>query len=303
MKNGFFLLILLVLSASGGGYWLGRHRAQPQSAVKISATPAAPVKQPALVSLPSVRVKPEAVAVTGTNLASGKMSLAEVEAKLLELKKNGGRAIYGRQNWMELTKALLDLDPADIPQLMAFIDANLPRQMRGGLRYQLIERWADADLPAAMAYANTLTDRQEREQTISIVAGAWAAKDPQAAAAWAKQLPSGQFRNQVLDSIVNAMAATDPQAALDLAQASDMGNSRRYGMGFAYQIFSQWAAKDPVAATAAAAQLTSAQERSQAFQAIASSWAQTDPTAAMTWASTLTNGNDKRNATTSILDT
>ncbi len=234
---------------------------------------------------------------------TGKLSVAEIEAMILEQKKNGQWNNGLQSGQRELFKALADIDTADIPPLLAFMDKNLPKQMRWGMRYQLLQRWAEEDVTAAMAYANSLTDRQEREAAVGIVAGAWAEKDPRAATDWLKQLPRGQLRDQVLNSVVNAMAGTDPQAALDLSQALGSSYSRRFGMGSSWQIFQQWAGKDPITAAAKAAELASGQQRSQAYQAIASTWAATDPQSAMDWANSLANGNDKRNALNSILST
>src|SRR5471032_1837146 len=103
MKNGFLLLGLLVLSAAGGGYWLGQYCAQPQTIVKISA-PAAAVaaKNPASPSLPPMRLPAATATATETNLESGKLSLAEIEAKILELKKKGLVNLYGFQGQREL---------------------------------------------------------------------------------------------------------------------------------------------------------------------------------------------------------
>jgi len=251
------------------------------------------------MKLPPVQNPPATAADKAAKPLEGKMTLAEIEAKIMELKSQGsfGMDFRRQQDWM---KIMADVEVADIPQLMAFVDKNMTQQMRWGLRYSLLARWADADVSAAMAYANSLPKRQDRESSIGIVASAWAAKDPKAAAEWMKQLPKGQLREQVLSSIVSAMAAKDPEAALALQQELGANNSRRFGMGYAYQIFSQWATKDPLTAAAKAAELPG-QQRQQAYQAIASSWAQTDPQAAMTWANSLAGGNDKRNVLSSIL--
>ena len=213
MKSELVLSILLAASAAGGGYWLGQRHASSvstPSAGQRFANPDAARLANALPPVPVIR------ATSGTNLvfpAAGRISLAEIDAKILELKQKGPMGFgYGLGGEQDFQKLLLAIEPADIPAVLGFVDQNLSKQVRSGLRYQLLLRWAEADVTAAMAYAYALTDRQEREGAIGVVAGAWAAKDSQAAAAWAKQLPQGQLRDQVFNSIVGAMAAKDPPA-------------------------------------------------------------------------------------------
>ncbi|MEI7808747.1 MAG: hypothetical protein WCJ07_09720, partial [Verrucomicrobiota bacterium] len=302
MKNSFIFSLLLAVFAAGGGYWFGQHHAPANTSTTESPVASDASGKAGSTKLPLVRVKP-AAAPEKTEKSSAKLSLADLEAKILELSKSG-RMNFGfglQKEQQEFFKQLMDVEVADIPELLRFTDKNLPPQMRWVVRYSLLARWAESDVSAAMAYANAMTSRQEREQAIGIVVGAWAGKDAKSAAEWAKQLPKGQLRDQVMNSVVGAMAATDPAAALELAKSLGLNSSRRFGMGFAWQIFQPWAARDPQAAAAKAGELNSAQQRSQAYQAIASAWAQTDPAAAATWANSLANGNDKRNALNNII--
>ena len=205
------------------------------------------------------------------------------------------RNVYNDPDWR---KMMDNLDPADIPQLLAFVDAKVPKFMRQGLRFNLLPRWAQSDPQGAMAYAQTIPNLQERQNAIGMVATGWAQKDPTGATAWAQQLPKGQLRDRVLSSVISAIAGSNPQAAFDLFQSSDL-NGWQYMP--AYNLFSTWAAQNPATAAAQAAKLTSGRQRQQAFQAIAAAWAQNDPQAAMTWANSLSNGQDKRNAISSII--
>src|ERR1043165_3102162 len=146
MKNGFFLTCVLVIAAAGGGYWLGRHRAQP-STEQISTDTTTTKSLGTSPSLPPVRSK-RTPPTTEKAPQAGKLSLAEIEAKILEFKKKGPMNNYGFQGQKELFKMLSDVDTADIPQLLAFIEKNLPTQMRWGLRYQLLASWAESDVTA-----------------------------------------------------------------------------------------------------------------------------------------------------------
>src|SRR5690242_3645156 len=250
MKSEFILIVVLVASAAGGGYWLGKHQAHPapdSAANQFVSQSAGNAKN--APHLPPVH-NPLAKTTSKSTSHPAQFTLADIEAKLLELKKNGPTGM-GYDNQMEWMKMLADVDVADIPQLLAFVDKNLSRQMQWGLRYQLLQRWAGADVSAAMAYANQLTNRQERETAIGIVAAAWTKQDSAAAIAWLKQLPRNRFRDQILNSILTPLSQTDPQSALDLAQSLDGMNSQRWGWGVP-SIFATWAAKDPLTAAAKA---------------------------------------------------
>jgi hypothetical protein len=132
MKNGFFLVYLLAVSAAGDGCWLGQcHAQQPSTQLSTQITEA---KQPgALPSLPPVVSTPATPAEKVSKV--GKLSLAEIEAKIFGFKTKGQMNNYGLQNRKELFKVLADVDTADIPQLLAFIDKNLPANLCWSLQY------------------------------------------------------------------------------------------------------------------------------------------------------------------------
>ncbi len=295
MRNGV-LLGLLAVSTAGGGYWLGRWQAS--LAVTRAVPQAAPAKSQGKSTLPPLHHPPAKKSAAQLSPLPGGHSIEEIKAGFLHLKKEGliRNGLTDDSEWLRM---IADVDVADIPELLAFVDNNLPKTMRSGSLDQLLQRWAESDVSAAMAYAQALPNRQEREQCVSSVAGVWAKTDAAGVVAWLKPFPSGPFRDQLFNSILTAISAADPQGAFELYQSLNCGGLKR-GSGDLPTIFGNWAAKDPAAAVAKAAEVLTGSQRSQAFLSIAASWAQQNPKAAMDWADTLANGNDKCNIINSI---
>src|SRR5438105_3315599 len=100
MNKGILLSCVLALATLGGGYWLGKHHAaapMPNAAADASLpeTPALPpVKNSPVNNPPAPTV--------------GKLSLAEIEAKIHALNGSLGRSGFG---YRELTKLM---DSADV---------------------------------------------------------------------------------------------------------------------------------------------------------------------------------------------
>jgi hypothetical protein len=86
MKSELIFSVVLVVSAAGGGYWLGQHHTQ-QSAAQISTETTAINQRTSLFLPPTTAM--------GKNQKAGQLSLAEIEAKILELKKSGRWVNYG----------------------------------------------------------------------------------------------------------------------------------------------------------------------------------------------------------------
>ena len=64
-------------------------------------------------------------------------------------------------------------------------------------------------------------------------------------------MPAGTVKTQALIGLINRMAENDPEGALALVQSS---HSRRIE-GSVYNIFSQWARRDPASAAERASRL------------------------------------------------
>jgi hypothetical protein len=89
MKSEFFLVVLLAASAAGGGYWFGQRHAHPVAPVPANLHFATATVAKAPTALPTLPVIPVNRDTNGSSSVGGKLSLAEIEAKILELKKKG----------------------------------------------------------------------------------------------------------------------------------------------------------------------------------------------------------------------
>src|SRR5205085_11372611 len=107
--------------------------------------------------------------------ADGKLSLADLEAKIQGLKEGD------RRHWKDWQKIMDSVSPADIPQLLAALEKNPSKSTRDGLRVAFLSRWAESDPTSAMAYASAVPGKQSREQAILSVVRGWSEKDPAAA--------------------------------------------------------------------------------------------------------------------------
>ncbi|MFO1515027.1 MAG: hypothetical protein U1F83_19330 [Verrucomicrobiota bacterium] len=161
--------VLLAVAGFGAGLLVGRqHAPSSASTAPTAATGAASNETP----LPAVNVKTRATAASNkSGPDSGRMSLAEVEAALLELPKLSRSKVWERLN--EIAKAV---DPADIPQVLAFA-TKLPNDIQSSIRYSLVARWAETDPRAAMEFAGNIKNFNERNQTILSVLRGWAKDD------------------------------------------------------------------------------------------------------------------------------
>ena len=147
MKNGLILSVLLVVCAAGGGFWLGQHHA-PAAVAPENPTSTDTPKTPGFMNQSGAQnpsAKPAASAGKNGQTLSGKMTLADIEAKILEYGKQS-RMVFGgygyQKQQQDLFKLLADVDAAEIPELLKFIDKNVTQQIRWQLRYMLLPRWA-----------------------------------------------------------------------------------------------------------------------------------------------------------------
>lgn len=195
MNKGFVQSMILGVCAAGVGYWLGQRSPATHTQRTAVATAANATGSTAATASASAGHPAAPAADAAETPATGRLPLAEIKAKLLELKGHGafGLSFEEQRAWL---KAMIDLDPADIPELLDFTRRQLPRSLSSGLQLQLLSHWADREVHKAMAYAKALASREDRELGITIVARAWARQDPKAAADWVRQLPKGRLRAQ-----------------------------------------------------------------------------------------------------------
>ena len=302
-KNNLTVIVMaaVALSAAAVGYGVGRWQdGEPEEEHGYSATGATGKVEVASSRSSSQTNTPERrrEKASGTNPAADDgsgYSKKAFEAKLLEMgdkAKRGRWDISSREHleWMKMVDAV---NPRDIPEWLTYIDNNLDSNSDYWTRQPLLERLAEADLAAALSYADGLPTRQKREWAYNIVINSWAKRDSASALAWARKLPKGNFRDQLINSIAYTVGQKNPGAALDIAEAEGLQKSQRWGWGYG-QVFSAWAADDPLAAAARAAKLPSARTRSDAYRSIAEGWARENPTEAFNWVNKLDVGNKAR---------
>ena len=166
LKNRVPLIVLLALSSAGIGYWMGQHQSRPASETAPSKSTVAKKEVETASSAPT----PAKTQNEKPNLQEKPYSLQQTESKLLQFSQSGNisRLFNDEMDWM---KMLADVKESDIPQLLAFVDSKISRQMRWALRNQLLQRLAQSNLSVAINYANALPNRQEREQCLAIVVG------------------------------------------------------------------------------------------------------------------------------------
>ncbi|MEY2905944.1 MAG: hypothetical protein RLZZ408_415 [Verrucomicrobiota bacterium] len=226
-----------------------------------------------------------------------------------------------------LSEAVQTLDPSQIREALAEVEAMKDYRFRSQLRGMLISRWGESDPKAALAYAQGLEGkigekRYSSNRDFSIdgfsmtpLFDSWLKKDFYAAKAWMEGLPADSwFRKGLLPSLVFSLAQRDPAAALSLARSSD--EDQKYALGWAVD---GWSLKDTDAAIAYVAQLPDynkisilesmiltlgpknpdkainlleqlpAGDQKYALLAFANNWGQSDPKAALDWANQQTN--------------
>src|SRR6266446_4880296 len=276
-RKGLVYCALIAALALGAGYWGGLRAGarRAASAAHLEATSRGtqgPTHAP-LPAAPTERGRAEGG--TGEQAEPEHPSLAEIEAMVQSLRQGNQRG------WLAWQRVIQSIAPADIAEVLGFVEKNPSKGARDGMRYSLLSRWAGADPMAAMTYANAVRGNREQERAVMAVLSGWAENEPGAAAAWAQQLPPGGLHNQAVAAAIGWLAATNPTAAFGLLQSSGRGPRQ---VGSVYPIFAAWTERDPNAAVAKAEELPAGQQRSQAFQAIAAAWGGKDPAAALAWA-------------------
>ncbi len=210
MKKGFAPSVIFAVCAAAGGYWFGQRHPATQTPATASVTAADGTRSPASAGSASGQT-PTATAIKASATDTpGRRSLAEVQERLLALKGDGALGLSRREQ-REVDRILADLDSSDMVEMLEFIQKQLPKRLRAGLRIQLLSHWAETDARGAVAYAKALPSSEGRDDSIASVAGVWAGQDAAAAADWATQLPKGGLRDQVLGGVPGHRAQFNPQ--------------------------------------------------------------------------------------------
>ena len=157
MKIGLAPSLILAVCTAAGGYWFGQRHPATQTPV----TAADGTRSPASAGSSSGQTPPATATDASETDTPGRRSLAEVQERLLALKGDGAFELSRREQ-REVDRILADLDGSDMPELLEFIQKQLPKNLRGRLLIQLLSHWAETDVRGAMAYAKALPSSEDR---------------------------------------------------------------------------------------------------------------------------------------------
>jgi hypothetical protein len=152
-----------------------------------------------------------------------------------------------------LSEAIQTLDPSQIGEALAEVEAMKDERFQTRLRNMLLSRWGESDPKAALAYIQGLNlDGGSFPVNVTPLISSWAEKDFTAAKAWVEELPPGTYRRRsAMGDLAFALAQKDPAAALSLARSLPGDDGQRFLSGALYG----WSLKDADAAIAYAVQL------------------------------------------------
>jgi hypothetical protein len=211
-----------------------------------------------------------------------------------------------------LAEAVQTLDPSQIREALAEVEAMKDERFQTRLRNMLLSRWGESDPKAALAYIQglNLDGGSFPFDVVKSVISSWAEKDFTAAKAWVEGLPPGTYRRRsAMVDLAFALAQKDPAAALSLARSLPGDDGQRFLSGalngwclkdaeaaiaYAVQLpdvgftlvymFDRIASKDPVKAINLLEQIPSENQQNEALRKIGLRWAISDPNAALDWA-------------------
>jgi hypothetical protein len=151
-----------------------------------------------------------------------------------------------------LSESVQTLDPSQIEQTLAEVEAMKDYRLRSQLRGMLLSRWGESDPKAALAYAQGLENEMENVGEKRSVMRSWGEKDFPAAKAWLEGLPNpGALRELAMRDLAFGLAQKDPAAAVSLARSLPGDDGQRFLRG----AINAWCLKDADAAFAYVAKL------------------------------------------------
>ncbi len=98
--------------------------------------------------------------------------------------------------------------------------------LKGDIRRDLLEQWADLNPAAAAAYAVQNRTPDSWRGLVGTVADEWSKRDPMAAANWAASLDSGRDKRGAIYSAISNWADADPNGAAAYVSSQPPGESR-----------------------------------------------------------------------------
>jgi len=132
MKKGFAPSVILAVCTAAGGYWFGQRHPATQTPATASVTAADGTRSSASAGSTSGQAPTATATEASETDTPGRRTLAEVQEALLALKGGGAFGLSLREQ-REVVRILADLDGSDLPEMLEFIQKQLPKSLRGGI--------------------------------------------------------------------------------------------------------------------------------------------------------------------------
>lgn len=214
--------------------------------------------------------------------------------ELLSMSSSPGGA-QRMSSMVEIYQRLAGMGASSLEGLAKELEDNF--QPQGYMaRQQVFSAWTEADPEAAWEFAKKSKNQQSKQQLYSLVFAHVAAEDPAKAKAMLAEVKNPQLRAMSLQGFMSTeMIESDPQAVI--AMVKEAGGQAQWQY---HSLFSNWASRDPIAASKALEGLD-AQAQMNAANGIASAWSMEDPDAAMEWSLKLKNRQARQNAISAVM--
>jgi hypothetical protein len=182
----------------------------------------------------------------------------------------------------KLASLAQEITPADLPEVVAFLNEEESTKLGRALELRLLRQWAGNDPQTAANWVSQLSLGSARPEGINAVAVVWANQNLSEAVQWMRQLPGEGERTDALVTAAYEAARTQPVEALKLASELPPSEPRN---DLIIHAASQWAAQTPEAAAEWAGRITDSNLRQRVLAEVATAWGESDPVAAATLAS------------------
>ena len=202
MKPLQILRAILLIGVGATVVGLAVFRDAKSSTVTASAPPRVAVKE-------NGRTNNLAAAGKGDGRTKGTSSLQAFRDRITKAK-----AEKDREKFMALlSEAVQSLDPSQIKEALAEVEAMKDERFQTRLRNMLLSRWGESDPKAALTYIQglNLDGGSFPFNVVKYVISSWAEKDFSAAKAWVEGLPPGTYpRRSAMGDLAFALAQKDP---------------------------------------------------------------------------------------------
>lgn len=200
-----------------------------------------------------------------------------------------------RQRTRDLQAYIDGLTAGEFPDALKRIRQMTSSNERELASRLLVAQWVQSDPDGALQFA---AGNRGFEYLAEDVFQQQGANDFQSAMTRAQQIPGNDLRYRALRGVLRSKADTDPAGAIQLAQG--LGEFRG-SEPLANAIYRQWAANDPTAAAAHAAQQDQQGGWRSPVLQVVNTWAEQDPVAAANWSLSLPNSDAQARSLSQVM--